>query len=815
MRCNDVGESGGAPFLVMEYLDGETLAARLQRSPVTMEQALTIGAEIALALDAAHRRGIVHRDLKPGNVMLTRSGVKLLDFGIAAAVAGGPLASKAVTQAPVTQSGIVMGTPLYMAPEQVRGEPTDHRTDVFALGALVHEMITGERVFEGRSHADTVAAVLTRQAPAVSSRQPSAPAALDHLVGRCLAKDPETRWQSALDVASQLRWIADMVASGASARPPSGAVAPPRGRSPLVLGVCGLVAGAAVYGIGSAFVRTPVPPEAPALRAIVPLPANAVLAAARPSVAISPDGRYLAFVAAAEGTSRLYVRPIDSFETTPVKGTDGASGPFFAPDGEWLGFFANGRLQKVPRSGGAAVTICEASDVRGASWGTDGTIVFAPRLDSGLYRVAADGGVPQPITVLATDCREKTHRFPDLLPDGKTVMFTAATHDIATFDEATIAVQPLAGGPPTTIITGGAAARYLPSGHIVYARSDALLAVPFDVSRMAVTGSPVTVAEGVAFANDYGRVEYHVSDTGTLVFLPGGDTSQRSTLVAVDRKGGFSTLTSQPRLFLSVEFSPTSNSLLTIIGGANDTGWIYDTPRDVPSRLTFKGNLNAASWTPDGRRVLYTQAGELGWMAADGSGAEEVLFRDEAQMSSPALTPDGATVLFISFDRAPASISGWSTRRRAGRPLAGHVVVHRIAAPDLHRTAAGWATSRMRPAGVRCKCNRWSTRESRLRCHATVGCCPPGRPTAASCSSSMRREIFAAAVTTDSAAFTAGLPARLFTLRRKPSDDGAIYDVAPDGKHFVVVEPLTTFVPAAANLVTGWSAKIARAMRAK
>ena len=218
------------------------------------------------------------------------------------------------------------------------------------------------------------------------------------------------------------------------------------------------------------------------IRAVVPLPPNAQLAAARPNVAISPDGRFLVVVASVAGTSSLFVRPVDAFEMTPVKGTEGASGPFFSPDGEWIGFFANGRLMKVARAGGTPVAICETGDVRGASWGKDDTIVFSPQLDAGLFRVSASGGVPAAVSVPSVERREKTHRFPELLPDGQTVMFTVGTQDIGTFDEASIAVQSLAGGPPKVIITGGTAAKYLPTGHVVFARGDSLLAVPFDIT---------------------------------------------------------------------------------------------------------------------------------------------------------------------------------------------------------------------------------------------------------------------------------------------------------------------------------------------
>ncbi|MCA1563574.1 MAG: serine/threonine-protein kinase [Acidobacteria bacterium] len=410
----DVGEHDGAAFIVMEYLEGETLAWRLQRGALPVAQALRIATDVADALYHAHRHGIVHRDLKPGNVMLTRSGAKLLDFGVAkAAVEPAGPDGAAVTIEPLTRAGVIVGTPQYMAPEQVRGHPTDHRTDIFAFGALLQEVITGRRAFDGPAPSDVMAAILNVPVPAVSTLQPLAPPALDHVVARCLEKDPDERWQSAFDVASELRWIANTATSSVSAQPTAAAISMTRRLSPLVIGICGLLAGAAVYAGVSALVRQAPQVVPEIIRAVVPLPPNAQLAAARPSVAISPDGRFLAFVASVDGASRLFVRSVDAFEMTPVRGTEAATGPFFSPNGEWIGFFANGRLMKVSRAGGTPVAICEATDVRGATWGTDDTIVFSPRLDAGLYRVSAAGGAPVAVTVPAAERREKTHRFPE------------------------------------------------------------------------------------------------------------------------------------------------------------------------------------------------------------------------------------------------------------------------------------------------------------------------------------------------------------------------------------------------------------------
>ena len=815
------GADSPVDFLVMEYLEGETLAARLARGPLPANLVLRHAIEIAEALDKAHRHGIVHRDLKPGNVMLTKAGAKLLDFGLAKASASGtPGATSAVTLEPLTGAGMIVGTVPYMAPEQVEGRDTDARTDIFAFGTLVHEMATGRRAFEGRSQASIIAAILDAQPPAISTLQPVLPGALDHIVRRCLAKDPDERWQSAHDLASELRWIAG---SDGGATPTGGITAaarPSRRLSPLVAAAAGLAIGAVLAAAAVLGLRAgPAAAGSAVVRAVLSLPAGAAFARSntRSIIGISPDGRSVVFGAVVDGVQRLFLRTTDQFEATPIKGTEGATGPFFSPDSQWLGFFANGHLLKVPRGGGTPALICDVQDVRGAAWGADDTIVFASRLDSGLFRVSASGG-GTPVTLTKPDLklREKTHRFPELLPDGKTVMFTVGTHDIASFAEARIVVQSLTGGPAKTVIQGGTTAKYLRTGHIVYARDDALMAVPFNLQQLAVTGPPVQLVGDVSSAMDFARVEYAVSDNGTLVYLPGGDSSVRATLISADRNGTFSPVTTRlpPRLFLNVMFSPDGQRILVKIGGANDSAWVYDMRRDSLSRLTFKGNLVWGSWSGDGQKIAYSIADELGWLAADGSGQEETFYRDEYQKNGVRLTPDGQTLMFHStrpvtgmdiftLSIKTRQVTPWlATRSNEQSP--------RISADGRWVAYLSDETGRqevyVRPlqgAGV-----KWQVSDD-------GGASPVWSADGHELFYLQGQSLMSAVVRLGSA-FETDRPRLLFKLRSPPIGMGDAYDVTPDGKRFVFIEGLPRTMPSHANLVTNWFTEVnAQAPRAR
>src|SRR2546427_1865908 len=399
---HDIGHQDGTDYLVMEYLEGETLAQRLHKGPLPLEQVLQYAIEIADALDKAHRKGVTHRDVKPGNIMLAKAGTKLLDFGLAklkqeAAPANVQLSELPTASDPLTAQGTIVGTLQYMAPEQLEGKEVDARTDIFAFGAVVYEMATGKKCFEGKSQASLIAAILEREPPAMSALQPMTPPALDRVVKKCLGKDAEDRWQSARDITDELKWIAEGGSQVASA-PTAGAKGiRALGRRGLVLSVGALLFVAVVTGL-AVWNLKPTPPQ-PVSRFTIPLPPSQQLAGLEngPAAALSPDGTHLAYVARQGGTQQLYLRAMDNVESKPIPGTEGGVSPFFSPDGQWLGFFASGKMKKVSVNGGAALSLGDSAQPRGASWGSQGMIASSRADTSTLSQVSDAGGASQPL----------------------------------------------------------------------------------------------------------------------------------------------------------------------------------------------------------------------------------------------------------------------------------------------------------------------------------------------------------------------------------------------------------------------------------
>src|SRR6267143_456114 len=419
---HDVGHQDGTDFLIMEYLEGETLAKRLEKGPLPLAQVLQYGVEIADALAKAHRQGIVHRDLKPGNIMITKSGAKLLDFGLAKAaapLATGATLSTAVTRAtPVTQQGTIVGTFQYMSPEQIEGKDLDGRSDIFSLGAVLYEMVTGQRAFQGKSQLSVASAILEKDPEPISNVRPMTPPALDHAIRRCLAKEPERRWQSVADLAGEMQWIAE---AGSQAGVPGPLLPQRKVRKGLAWATAAVfILTTVAFAIGFAL-RAPKPPQPIRLTAEIGTDGNLVTGFG-PAAILSPDGTRLAFVAAgSDQKQRIYVRALDQLQATALSGTENGRNPFFSPDGQWLGFFADGTLKKISIQGGAAVTLCDASDDRGGSWGEDGTIVFTPGIQAALSKVSSAGAMPQPLTSLDKQAGEYSHRWPQVLPGGKAV----------------------------------------------------------------------------------------------------------------------------------------------------------------------------------------------------------------------------------------------------------------------------------------------------------------------------------------------------------------------------------------------------------
>jgi eukaryotic-like serine/threonine-protein kinase len=605
---HDIGHQDGIDYLVMEYLEGETLAQRLLKGALPLEQVLQYAIEISDALDKAHRKGVTHRDLKPGNIMLTKSGTKLLDFGLAklkqeVAPANVSISELPTARDPLTVQGTILGTLQYMAPEQVEGNEVDARTDIFAFGAVVYEMATGKRPFQGKTQASVIGAILRDDPPPMSSLQPMTPPALDRVVRKCLAKEPEKRWQAASDVCDELKWIAEggSQVTLAVATPLKGIRT--LGRRALILSLGTLLSGAFIASLATWNLK-PSPPQ-PVSRTVITLPPGQKLAGMDngPAVALSPDGTRLAYVGREGSTQQLYPRAMDSLESTPIPGTEGAINPFFSPDGQWLGFFRGTKLMKVPVGGGTAVTLGDASLPHGASWGNQGMIAFAPTTVSALLQVADAGGTAQPLTHLEKG--DTAHRWPEFLPGGKALLFAAGTTAIYSTN-AQVAVQSIGTGERKNLVQGAMSPRYAPSGHLVYAQGGSLMAVPFDPKRLAVTGTAVPVVEGVLQSAVRGAAQYSISATGSLVYVPGGVQSAQSKLVWVSRSGAEQPVAAPARAYVNPRLSPDGRHVALTITEQESHIWLYDLSRNTLTRFTFEGDYNPVSvWTPDGKRIAF------------------------------------------------------------------------------------------------------------------------------------------------------------------------------------------------------------------
>jgi serine/threonine-protein kinase len=635
----DVGDD----YLVMELIEGESLADRLARGALPLAEVLRHGAQIADALDRAHSAGVVHRDLKPGNVMITRAGAKLLDFGLAKA-AFDVVDEGATVHKPLTQEGTLLGTFQYMAPEQLEAAEADARSDIFALGALLYEMATGRRAFEGKSRASLIAAIVKDQPRPMAEVQPLTPVSFEHVVAKCLAKDPEERWQSARDVAQELRWVGES-GSQVSGSAPAGARRTRRDRLPwVVAAIAGIAALAATALAWRAMTRV----ESPAvMRFSAP---NTI--AARPSdtygvIAVSPDGREFVYSASLGPTKMLFRRAIDQFEAKPIPGTEGGVQPFFSPDGKWLGFFARRRLMKIALSGGQPVELTRAAIPRGAEWLEDDTIVFCPFFYGGIERVAAAGGTATPVSRVDRAAGELSHRWPHALPGGKVVLYSVGLG--SSWDDARVVAQRLDTGERRVILKGGSDARYVPTGHLVYVRGKSLYAVPFDADSLEVRGQPVEVLSGVA-NHSAGGAEFAFSRTGMLVyFSPGVGADEGGRLVVVNRRGEEQPARLQPGAFSNPAFSPDGSA---IVASRDWDIWALDTIRGTSTRVASGARTAWPLWSSDGSRIYYASERLGPWQiftrAADGSDEERQISKSADTIVPTAMSPDGREILVLS-----------------------------------------------------------------------------------------------------------------------------------------------------------------------
>jgi len=645
----DVGKQDGTSYLVMEYLEGETLADRLRKGPLPFEQFLNTGIEICEGLEAAHRSTVVHRDLKPGNIMLTKTGAKLMDFGLAKALATPMEQSSGLTitlstpaaSHPLTAKGTVMGTFQYMSPEQLEGSEADARSDMFALGAVLYEMVTGRRAFEGKSALSVASAIMEKDPEPITSIQPMTPLGLDRAIRRALAKNPEERWQTARDLALELKAIAH---EGPQTTRALAATIRPRERWAWGVAMT-LVAVAAALAIG--FIERAPKPE-PTVRLTADMGADLKLYDDLGiSAVLAPNGARLAFVGMGPDQKwHIYVRSLDQLQATMLSGIEDATNPFFSPDSEWLGFFANANLKKISLQGGAAVNLCDAPDGRGGTWSKDGTIVFSPGLRTALWKVAAAGGTPQPMTTLDQQVNEATERWPQFLPGDNAVLFTSDNHG-GNYEDANIVVYSISSGQRKTLVQGGYYGRYVPTGHIIYMHEGTMFAVPFDRKRLEVTGSPAPIMEGIAANRGDATMQVSLSENGTLMYVPGHSGSHLASIYWMDREGKFTLIRETPGDYYMTAFSPDGKRLaLDINDGKKSDVWVLDLARDSLMRLTFDGSNIGPIWTPDGQRITYEHlerpgVGDLYWTRADGTGTPLRLTSVNGRVYPASWHPDG------------------------------------------------------------------------------------------------------------------------------------------------------------------------------
>ncbi len=644
-------------FLVMELVEGDTLAERIAQNPLRLEESLPLALQIAQALEVAHDQGIIHRDLKPANIKVTPDErVKVLDFGLAKALEGSPDdANPILTQSPtltaqMTGVGVLLGTAAYMSPEQARGEEVDRRADIWAFGVVLMEMLTGRSVYSGRTVSDTLAGVLARE-PEWDHLPVKTPAVIRRLLERCLAKDVADRLQAIGEARIALAgYLADPEAAEEEVQSAIVESLPAWKRAlPWVSLGLAVVAGV-VAALG--WLRTPSLAETDIMRLRVEVPGEGpILAPIGSSVVLSPDGRRLAYVLGNRGARNLYVRSLDRLEGTLVSGSEHAYNPFFSPDGEWLAFVTPKELKKVSVSGGTPLTLAEVDFSRGGSWGPDGTIIYAPSQESGLVRIPASGGEPEELTTLDEEKGEVTHRWPEILPGGRAVLFVSHTEN-ARFQDGVIEALDLETGQRKVLVRGGTYPRYARSGHLVYVREGTLYALPFDPAALEVRGSPAPLVEEIE-TNElaYGSAHYSLSTAGKLVYLTDLASSSYSA-VWVDREGAASPLLSNPGNYWQPRLSPQGErlALATFTGGSSDI-WVHDLEREIGTRLTFsEADDGAPVWSPDGTEIVFSSdrgdSYDLFRLAADGSGEPERITESETDQFVTDWSSDGRFVIY-------------------------------------------------------------------------------------------------------------------------------------------------------------------------
>jgi eukaryotic-like serine/threonine-protein kinase len=810
---HDVGHQDGTDYLVMELLEGETLADRLGKGgALPVEQALKIGIEIAGALDAAHKAGIVHRDLKPGNIMLTKSGVKLLDFGLAKLQAPPAQAVSAVTSLPtalqesqpLTTHGTILGTFQYMSPEQLEGGEADARSDLFSFGCVLYEMLTGRKAFSGKSQASLIGSIMNSEPPAISSIQPMVPPALDRVVKGCLAKEPEERWHTAHDVMMQLQWIAE---GGSLAGVPAPVAARRKSREKLAWGVAAAALLAAA-GLGFGFwKRAPAKPRLVRFEVATP---EQIIAVDTPR--ISPDGRTLAFNATdTEGKTRIYVRALSAIAAQPLAGTEGTTRPFWSPDSRFLGFFADGKLKKIEVTGGPAQKICDAPTGADGTWSSQGVILYDGRAADPIYRVSAAGGTPTVAVKPEASRKEQTVGWPEFLPDGKRFLYMATSEKA---EDNMYRIGSLDSKETTTLSPAQTLVTYAPPGYLLFVRDRTLVAEPFDAKAAKATGEPIPLAEQIG-TDSVGLARFSVSREGTLAYRT-GESGNR--LLWRDRNGKEVSAEGDAAEYWDPALSPAGDRLAFELNdprsGKADI-WIRDLSRGVSSRFTFDpANEWFPLFSPDGTKMVFSSdragAQDLYEKALGGDTTEKLLFKSPEMKASGGFSPDGKYLAFSS--RSPKT--NWDVwvlpMTGEAKPIPFVVGTFSEIAPAFSQDGRYIAYA--------------SNESGRSEIYVQSFPGPGGKwqvSTSGGADVTWRRDgkemyyrtpdqkVMAVEVQL-SPTFQAGIPRSLFLGRVPPGNARNKYVVTADGQRFLFVAPLGREAMAPTTVVLNWFADLGR-----
>ncbi len=843
-HIHELEESGGVCALVMELVEGEDLSQRIARGAIPLDDALPIARQIAEALEAAHEQGIIHRDLKPANVKVRPDGsVKVLDFGLAkaldppssssaAALAMSPTIISPAPRRGMTTLGVILGTAAYMSPEQATGRPVDRRSDLWAFGVVVLEMLTGRPVFTGETVSHLLASVLKSE-PDWTALPSETPAPIRKLLRRCLEKDRKRRLDSAadarLEIDDALTPIGDESTLGVTTPRAAWRRALPWG----VAAVLAIAASAATW-----LLKGPAP-HAPVRVAINLPPGQRLAALNQPALAISPDGTNLVYVAVqgrdGEGATnqgqpaiqQLYVRPLNSQETKPISGTEGAVGPFFSADGQWVGFFAGGKLKKVLANGGAAVTLADAPSPGGASWSSRGILALQLRQvgQRGLQQVSQEGGTPQPLTRLQNG--EFIHRWPAFLPGGQALLFVGSATG-ATWGNSHIAVEAITEGERrnpsasvTTTLAQGTQPRYAPTGHLLYAQSGTLMAAPFDARRLALTGVAVPALEGVMQFNSSGAAQYSLSSTGTLVYLAGGLVLGQSRLVWVSRNGEEKPLPAVPHNYVFPRLSPDGRRVAVEILEQEEQTWVYDVPRDHLTRLAFEGSVNnVPAWSPDGKRIVFSSnrsgvASNVFWALSDGSGGAERLTMSEHVNFPNSFSPDGQLLAYVEV--TPETGSDIWVLRMADRKAQLFLRAPSEETAPTFSPDGRWLAYSSNESGRReIIVQPYPGPGGKWQISTDGGQEPLWNPKGGELFYRNGNRIMAVQVDVKSG-FSASKPRMLFEGPYLPGGGFPFYDVSPDGQRFLMLKPLEsqTSGPTQIHVVLNWFEELKRLVPSK